>query len=143
MDSNTRKTKLAEIKNNNNNVAMTGIPLYYKGHIREEKVYKIPLDFLIYNKYNGRIGLEVLSYEKQNGLLNPELDNDREIIENFLYYSKEDRNKITMDSLLKIGQQRYGIVTSDGVIIDGNRRAMLLNRLYHKRDELGYQFSQV
>ncbi len=143
MDSATRKSKLEELKSINENIAMTGIPLRYKGETRTENVYRIPLDYLIYNKYNGRIGSDVLSYEKQNGELNAELEKDREIIENFLYESKVERNKTTMDSLLKIGQQRYGIVTSDGVIVDGNRRAMLLNRLFHKHEELGYAYSQV
>ena len=143
MDAITRKAKLDELKGNQLNVAMTGIPLRYKGTTRTEIVYRIPLDYLVYNKYNGRIGSEVLSYEKQNGVLNAELNDDKAIIENFLYESKVDRNKTTMDSLLKNGQQRYGIVTSDGTIVDGNRRAMLLNRLFHKRDELGYSYEEV
>lgn len=143
MDAATRKAKLIELQADENNVAMTGIPLRYKGEKRTVKVYRIPLAYLIYNKYNGRIGSDVLSYEKQNGELNAELDSDRKIIENFLYESKIDRNKTTMDSLQKNGQQRYGIVTSDGTIVDGNRRAMLLNRLFHKRDELGYTYDQV
>lgn len=140
MDAATRKAKLEEIKTNQLNQAMTGIPLRYKGTTRTEIVWRIPLDYLIYNKYNGRIGSDVLSYEKQNGELNAELDSDREIIETFLYESKVDRNKTTMESLLKIGQQRYGIVTSDGIIVDGNRRAMLLNRLFHKYEEYGYSY---
>ena len=143
MDATTRKAKLEELKANQLNQSMTGIPLRYKGTTRAEIVWRIPLDFLIYNKYNGRIGSDVLSYEKQNGELNAELDSDREIIERFLYESKVDRNKTTMDSLLKNGQQRYGIVTADGIIVDGNRRAMLLNRLFHKHDELGYTYGQV
>ena len=143
MDAITRKAKLDELKGNQLNVAMTGIPLRYKGTTRTEIVYRIPLDYLVYNKYNGRIGSEVLSYEKQNGVLNAELNDDKATIENFLYESKVDRNKTTMDSLLKNGQQRYGIVTSDGTIVDGNRRAMLLNRLFHKRDELGYSYEEV
>lgn len=122
---------------------MTGIPLQYKGETRIENVYKIPLDYLIYNKYNGRIGSEVLSYEKQNGPLNPEVAKDSKRIEDFLFELKKDRNKATMDSLRKIGQQRYGIVTSDGKIVDGNRRAMLLNRLFHKHEELGYSHAEV
>jgi hypothetical protein len=48
-----------------------------------------------------------------------------------------------MKSLLEIGQQRYGIVTADGIIVDGNRRAMLLNRLFHKRDEMGLAYEKV
>ena len=143
MDSATRKAKLEELKTNQNNVAMTGIPLRYKGSTRTEIVWRIPLDYLIYNKYNGRIGSDVLSYETQNGELNAEVDSDRQLIEMFLYDSKKDRNKNTMDSLLKIGQQRYGIVTSDGIIVDGNRRAMLLNKLYHEYQSLGYSYSQV
>ena len=143
MDAVTRKSKLEELRTNQLNQKMTGIPLRYKGTTREEVVWRIPLDYLIYNKYNGRIGSDVLSYEKQNGELNAELDSDCEIIEKFLYESKEDRNKTTMKSLLEIGQQRYGIVTSDGIIVDGNRRAMLLNRLFHKREELGYTYAQV
>lgn len=143
MDAATRKAKLAELKANQLNQKMTGIPLRYKGSTREEIVWRIPLDYLIYNKYNGRIGSDVLSYEKQNSPLNAEKDTDREIIEKYLYESKIDRNKTTMDSLLKNGQQRYGIVTSDGIIVDGNRRAMLLNRLFHKREEMGLTYAQV
>ena len=143
MDAATRKAKLEEIKTNQLNQAMTGIPLRYKGTTRTEIVWRIPLDYLIYNKYNGRIGSDVLSYEKQNGELNAELDSDREIIETFLYESKVDRNKTTMESLLKIGQQRFGIVTSDGIIVDGNSRAMLLNRLFHKQEEYGYSYAEV
>ncbi|MGE1062424.1 hypothetical protein NXG27_07325 [Megasphaera paucivorans] len=142
MDSSTRKEKLMELRNNQKPV-MTGIPLRYKGATLTENVYRIPLDYLIYNKYNGRIGSDVLSYEKQNGVLKAENDDDCKIIEKFLYESKEDRNKTTMRSLCQNGQQRYGIVTSNGIIIDGNRRAMLLNRLFHKRTELGYELGQV
>lgn len=141
MDSATRKAKLEELKANQFNQAMTGIPLRYKGSTRTEIVWRIPLDYLIYNKYNGRIGSDVLSYERQNGDLNAELDTDRAIIEKFLYESKVDRNRTTMDSLLKNGQQRYGIVTSDGIIVDGNRRAMLLNRLFQQLETI-YQMGE-
>lgn len=143
MDAMTRKQKLIELKQNHNSIAMTGIPLRYRGTTLIETVYKIPLDYLIYNKYNGRIGSVVLSYEKQNGQINAELEHDKKLIEQFLYDSKKDRNKTTMDSLLKNGQQRYGIVTADGIVIDGNRRAMLLNKLFYDRDKLGYSYAEV
>ena len=143
MDAETRKAKLLELMQNQNNIAMTGIPLRYKGTTQKAIVWRIPLDYLVYNKYNGRIGTEVLSYEKQNGELNPEVESDRIKIEEYLWLSKKDRNIATMESLKKNGQQRYGIVTSHGVIIDGNRRAMLLNRLFHKREEYGYQYGEV
>lgn len=49
MDSATRKAKLEELKANQFNQAMTGIPLRYKGSTRTEIVWRIPLDYLIYN----------------------------------------------------------------------------------------------
>lgn len=143
MDTETRKRELEKIKSDDTNVQMTGIPLRYKGETRQVNVYKIPLEYLIYNKYNGRIGTEVQSYERQNGPLNPEIEEDRKIIEKYLYDSKPDRNKKTMDSLLTNGQQRYGIVTADGKIVDGNRRACLLNRIFNERKSKNRTFSQV
>ena len=143
MDASTRKAKLIELQANENNVAMTGIPLRYKGETRTVKVYRIPLDYLIYNKYNGRIGTDVLSYERQNGILDAEKDEERTLIERFLYESKKERNETTLKSLQQNRQQRYGIVTADGTIVDGNRRAMLLNRLFHKHAELGYTYADV
>ena len=143
MDASTRRAKLIELQSSKHSIAMTGIPLRYKGDTRIVNVYKIPLDYLIYNKYNGRIGSEVLSYERQNGILNAEKETDRALIEKFLYESKKERNEITMKSLQQNRQQRYGIVTSDGTIVDGNRRAMLLNRLFHHHAELGFTFAQV
>lgn len=144
MDAATRKAKLLEIKSNEAaNVVMTGIPLRYRGTIRKENVYRIPLSFLIYNKYNGRIGTEIQSFETQNGEINPEDEQDVRKIEEFLFESKRDRNEKTMQSLQRDGQQRYGIVTADGKIVDGNRRAMLLNKLFQEREARGFQFTEV
>lgn len=112
---------------------MTGIRLPYKGEDREFSVFRIPLKYLVYNPYNGRIGTLVKTFEVKNHKLNPENPEDIKIIEDFLWKSKEDRNKKTMDSLMKYKQQQYGIVSRNGYIIDGNRRASLLNRIYKER----------
>lgn len=123
-----RKRKLDEIQHGQ--PVRTGIPITYKGVRREFNVYQIPVDYLIFNKDNGRIGAEVSSFSKESHELNPETaDSDQEKIEDFLWKSSEDRNSITMESLAKEGQKLHGIVTADGVIVDGNRRAMLLKRI--------------
>ena len=54
MDAVTRKVKLDELKTNQLNQSMTGIPLRYKGSTRAEIVWRIPLDYLIYNKYKRK-----------------------------------------------------------------------------------------
>lgn len=110
--------------------SMTGITLTYNGEIKTFNAYRIPLDFLVYNPYNGRIGSEVKSYERQHHRINPENPDDVRIIEDFLWRSKITANESTMASLLKDHQKQFGIVTADGMIIDGNRRASLLNRLW-------------
>lgn len=128
-----RIEKLNEIKKQT--PYMTGIRIRYKGEIKEFNAYKIPLEYLIYNKYNGRIGSSVKSYEKQYHEIDAENPKHKEIIEKFLWDSKVERNNTTEKNLVLNGQKRHGIVTADGVIIDGNRRAMLLNRIYANRDE--------
>lgn len=112
---------------------MTGIPLLYHGERKTFNAYAIPLDFLVYNQYNGRIGSVVKSFERQSHAIDIENPDDVKLIEKFLWESKESANKKTRKSLLEDHQQRYGIVTSDGIIIDGNRRACLLNSI--RRDE--------
>ena len=129
MTENERKTALAELKATKA-PAMTGITITYNGESRTFDAYRIPLDLLVYNPYNGRIGSEVKSFERQHHRLNPENPADIRIIEDFLWKSKINANEATMASLLKDHQKQYGIVTADGTIIDGNRRASLLNKLW-------------
>ncbi|CUP99001.1 Uncharacterised protein [Clostridium paraputrificum] len=128
-----RRDKLKAILDEN--PYMTGIRIKYRGEMEQMNAYKIPLEYLIYNKYNGRIGSAVKSFEKEKHVLNPEREEDKKIIEKLLWNSKIDRNKSTEKSLAKDGQQKYGIVTRNGIIIDGNRRASILNRIYRKRND--------
>lgn len=124
-----RKTKLKEFTDHSENACRTGIPITYHGRIITLDAYAIPLDYLVYNPYNGRIGSVVKSYERQNHTIDPEDAADKVLIEKFLWESKPDANKKTKERLLKEHQQKHGIVTADGMIIDGNRRASLLNNI--------------
>lgn len=103
--------------------------IYYQGRMQKLPVYRIDLDYLIYNRWNGRIASLVKSYEHEHGV---ELDasdpKSYDLIEKFLEKSHKTANENTYESIKDHGQKEYGIVTKDGVIIDGNRRAMLLKR---------------
>ena len=129
MNAAERKAKLKEFTDHPEKACRTGIPITYHGQIITLDAYEIPLEYLVYNPYNGRIGSVVKSYERQNHTLNPEDPADKALIEKFLWESKPDANKKTKERLLKEHQQRHGIVTADGMIIDGNRRASLLNNI--------------
>ncbi len=102
----------------------------YKASTKTMKVYEINIDYLVYNPYNGRIASLVKSFERQRGnQLNPESTEDMQFIEKFLWESNSTSNEKTLKDLKDKQQLEPGIVTLDGVIIDGNRRAFLLKKL--------------
>ena len=84
MEGELRKKKLDEIKQNES-IYMTGIRIRYEGQTQEFVAYRIPLEYLVYNKYNGRIGSLVKSFEVQHHTLNEESPEDEKIIEKFLW----------------------------------------------------------
>jgi len=129
MNAEQRKSELKRIQETTT-PCMTGITLTYHGERTTFNAYRIPLSILTYNPYNGRIGSVVKSYERQNHALDSDNSDDIALIEKFLWESKKEANERTKQSLLEDHQQRYGIVTADGKIIDGNRRASLLNNIW-------------
>lgn len=135
MNKEVRIQKIQEIiERDKNRTDLLNHEIMWEKQLKTEKVFNIPLSYLIYNKYNGRILSRTKSLEKQNQEINLETDEGRNLIENLLWESKVDRNKKTLASIKDFGQQKVGIITKDGVIIDGNRRAMLLNKI----DRTGY-----
>lgn len=122
------------IERDKNRTDLLNHEIMWEKQLKTEKVFNIPLSYLIYNKYNGRILSRTKSLEKQNQAINVETEEGRDLIEKLLWESKIDRNKKTELSIREFGQQKVGIITKDGVIIDGNRRAMLLNKV----DRTGY-----
>jgi hypothetical protein len=120
--------------------SLTGelISINYNGDNTPKEVKLIDLKYLVYNPHNGRIKSLTKSYESNNSPLDPENPTDKLTIEQFLYDSAAGKNPKTMESLEEIGQQQVGIVTKDGVIIDGNRRAMLLNLIARKKNQSGF-----
>jgi hypothetical protein len=130
MNKETRIKKIQEvIERNKVNKDLLKQEIMWEDQLESKTVYKIPLDYLVYNKFNGRILSRTKSLEKQKHSIDVETDKGKAKIEQLLWESKEDRNKKTLSSISKFGQQRVGIITKDGIIIDGNRRAMLLNRI--------------
>ena len=100
MNANERKNKLKDFVKTQK-PCRTGIPIVYHGKNITLDAYEIPLEYLVYNPYNGRIGSVVKSFERQNHQLNPEDPADKKIIEEFLWKSKEDANRKTKERLLK------------------------------------------
>eukprot|EP01012_Entosiphon_sulcatum_P015046 TRINITY_DN20073_c0_g1_i1.p3 TRINITY_DN20073_c0_g1~~TRINITY_DN20073_c0_g1_i1.p3 ORF type:complete len:432 (+),score=57.73 TRINITY_DN20073_c0_g1_i1:978-2273(+) len=103
--------------------------LFYKGRPENFDVHRINLDWLIYNEHNGRIEAEMLTWKQEHQISAEYSTEKHHFIEGLLWNLSVSRNKATLEDLKKKSQQRPGIVSLDGVIIDGNRRAMLLRRM--------------
>jgi hypothetical protein len=127
MNKETRVQKIAHIIETSKPYGRQDI--LWHGKLLPMDVYEIPLECLIYNKYNGRILSRTKTLEKQGRITDPETEEGKKILEDLLWDSKEARNEITKRDIEEKGQLKVGIVTRDGIVIDGNRRVMLLNRI--------------
>ena len=119
-----RKEKLKEIKAGEHSGTYE---LYLDDRLKEHKVFKVDVDYLIYNPKNGRIGTDVDTYEIQHGELDQDAnEGDMEIIAGFIRDASPKDNQEVIDSLKKYGQQTPAVVTADGVVVGGNRRLYCL-----------------
>ena len=127
MQANERKKRIAEITTGDlYSTDGKGKRLLYNGEVKTFIEYDIPIELLVFNVENGRIASLVKSFEREHSSLNPEKETDAAQISKFLYDSNEPANEKTKKSLVASGQLVSGIITSDGVIVDGNRRASLM-----------------
>ncbi|MCX6756185.1 MAG: hypothetical protein NTX85_02505 [Candidatus Nomurabacteria bacterium] len=126
MNKETRIKNIAEIIKRDKEHGRQDIP--WKDKLEPMAVYLIPLEYLVYNKYNGRILSRTKSLEMQGYEIDAASKEGKNLIEKLLMDSNPGRNKQTLDSINKMGQEKVGIITRDGIVIDGNRRTMLLNK---------------
>ena len=125
-----RKEQLAQIKAGQS-ISSQKVP--GKGM---KPVYKIPLEYLSYNPYNTRFLAQAKTLERRFGQeLSDENPEHVFEIEKFIWEEKKDRNKDTIDSLIKDGQLQAGVVTADGIVLAGNRRFRLLNEIIRDPDK--------
>jgi hypothetical protein len=96
------------------------------------KVWRIPLSLLIPNVFNDRITWKIREYEAENDrVLDMESDDDIELLYSMIMQEHPADNEKTKADLAKNGQQVDGVITNDGRIVDGNRRATLLRALFN------------
>ncbi len=125
-----RKAKIAEITGGNYfSTDGKGKRIRYCGDVKTFIEYEIPMDLIIYNVENGRIASLVKSYEREHSSLNPEKEEDAKQIAQFLYDSNDIANKKTKRNIVVNGQLETGIITCDGVLVDGNRRVSLMRQI--------------
>ncbi len=125
------KSAIKKIVEDDGNIIKTGITLPIR---RGQKfnVYRIPLDLLVPNVLNDRISWKIREYESEHDKkLSIDNDVDVDFLYSTIYAEHPNENKKTLKDLAMNGQQVDGVITNDGIIIDGNRRATLLRELFN------------
>jgi hypothetical protein len=116
----------------------------YTGKNEDVDVYRIDLKYLYYNDKNGRISTDMSEYKDISGNIeNISVDERNDIIEKFIFNSDIKRNEKTKRNIKDIGQQKAGVVLSDGRIIDGNRRYTCLRQLFRETQNAKYSYFEA
>jgi hypothetical protein len=107
-----------------------------RGKVEYAPYYKFRTDEVFFNKANGRIKSEVLEKEAQLGreLIETNLS-DQTILRELLLEIKPEENEKLREDLLVNEQIEPGIMTCDGILINGNRRKAVLEKFLSNVDE--------
>jgi len=120
-------------------------PVTINGKIEHFQGYRLPRELIFYNVQNGRYAATYPQLLKKNG--GRELDssnkNDRKAIMNHLLSLYPDKNDRTIASLKKNGQENLGIITQDGILIDGNRRLACITECHESTKDPKFDFIEV
>lgn len=107
-------------------------------------VYAVPITMLMYNIRNGRFASELLSKEKALGHpLDATRKADAKIITKLLLDQSESETKALREDIVRNGQIAAGIITSDGAVINANRRMAIISTLHEETGDALYENLKV
>jgi len=119
-------------------------PIEIGGEKRVLDFYRFPVDLLCYNANNGRLGIERRQWEQDNGrLLDGRLREDSVIIREMLLNLEPDKTEVLENDLHQKGQIEPGVITHDGIVINGNRRMAVLEVLHEKEPTGKWQYLEA
>ncbi len=123
----TPKEQLKKIKEKKPGGTKT---IMYQGKNQTLPWHEIPVNLLKYNYVNGRIASNTKEFKQLGKDLNHiDPKEAKKTVGDWLWNKSVPANKKTLEDLRKNNQIEAGVVTSDGIIVDGNRRFMLTCRL--------------
>ncbi len=108
--------------------------LVIAGNVKSLPIYQFELTQIKFNKANGRIKSEVLEKESSLGRELDETEEDQKIVKDILLSLRREENNKTKVDLIKNGQMEPGIITCDGIVINGNRRKAILEEIFYEED---------
>lgn len=102
-------------------------------------IFKIPIEFLRYRRNNGRIKSDVKSYENNNEPIDVANGEHQKILEDFLYKKDMPKTEELMNLIRAEGQLEAAVITTDGFLVNGNRRKMAIQKLYEEYHDGKYK----
>lgn len=101
---------------------------------RKFNVYNVPLELLSLNPKNSRLQTKLLLNSDKSFYYSKKGQKE---LADLIYKWNKDRNNKTERDIRAKGQQTPGLITADGLVINGNRRLCVMKRLYeeHKDDK--------
>jgi hypothetical protein len=115
-----------------------------KGKTSYEPIYRIPNKMLYFNKANGRIKAEIIEKEAEIGReYNIWNENDQQEFKKILLFIRREENDKIKADLINNSQTNPGIITCDGIVINGNRRKALFEELYDEKHDEKYKYLEV
>lgn len=122
----------------------------FRGKMVECPVIRIPIDMPIYRMKNGRTQVEQFLYIRENNksnnlFKNGEEDQTVQLIQHkfLLKLSKDSRGPIYNELEHVTSQRERLLITSEGVIVNGNRRVAAMRDLFLRDPRVFKEFSHV
>lgn len=141
-----RRKRVAQVRTESESSEL----VFYQGGYRHLPVVHIPIDLPIYRANNGRLAVMKAEYVKthsvdpgffENGEQSPEVQSA--LFEMLIEVAKSPDAPIYQELRnIRIQAQRL-LLTSDGIVVDGNRRLASMRALYEADPETFGQFSTV
>ena len=111
---------------------------------RNFNVYLVPTRFLIHNPHNSRFKSKILScsdYPEGSNFYFSEEGQER--IKGWILSQNKEINNSSSEDIRKKGQQEPGLITADGLVINGNRRLALIKELYKEGNDEKFSYLKV
>lgn len=118
--------------------------LEIEGKVVDLPIYRLPIKLLAFNTENGRFVADLLSIEEERGRkLDPLNPDDASIIREILIKKYPTETNRLHDDLKRVGQSHTGVITSAGIVINGNRRMAILTKLHEETHQDKFEYLEV
>lgn len=116
--------------------------LSIQGQTKIFDVYRIPIEYLLYNKKNGRIATYVSQFiDEGKEFPQNNIEEFNNIIEKYIENSNPEALKKTKANIRIMSQTEPAVVMENGIILDGNRRFTSLRQL--TKEGAGAEFAYL